>query len=153
MSQTSIRDDELWEDTLGKVTSFTCNLKSCSISSFCWCNWVFNSSPMIANRVPETSLPLVEAEEVELRRSSSKARRRPVDTPVPWGMTTVLVPWLWWYSTFKSWCCCLGFTRRSSPSRDRFRDPNILHASSLSASRKRVLFSAGCCPWLGPATA
>jgi hypothetical protein len=65
--------------------SCTCILKKCSISSLCCCNWVFKSSPAAYRRDREASaaaatLSLVEADVVELSRSSSNARRRPVET-------------------------------------------------------------------------
>ena len=112
---------------------------------------------MAAKREGDTSLQLVEAQEVELRRSSSsKARFRHVDTPVPWEIRT---GWdCCWYSMFSS-CCCLVFTRfRSSSSRARLREVNRLHASSLSAplliSVLLIWITGDCSLWLAaPGTA
>ncbi len=132
--------------------SCTCILKNCSISSLCCCNWVFKSSPAAYRRDREAlaaaaTLSLVEADVVELSRSSSNARRRPVETtptaPVVWGMTIAPADprdCCWRYSTeFGTWCwccccwrcCCCRWcwwvaARVSSPSLALFLEPSKL---------------------------
>jgi hypothetical protein len=63
----------------------TCILRRCSISSRSFWRCELKSSAMLATRflAVTSGLPLVETGEVERRRSFSKARRKPVETPPP----------------------------------------------------------------------